>query len=194
MNPTGPEDPSVYWRRRLLVGLGALVVLIIFFLLLRSCSSDPEPVATPVPTPTVVEPSSSASAVPAGSCSDADIAVAVEPKDSTSFPTGTPITFTMQIKNTSSEACDRDVGTLPNTVLVETGGGQVWSSDDCSPPGSEDIKTMDPGEVLEVNATWDQKQTLAGCPAGQPSVSAGSYDVIAVNEQVTSTPTPFSIT
>ena len=195
MNPVGPEDPSVYWRRRLLVGLGVLVVLIILFLLLRSCSSDPAPTAAPsqsaVPAP---EPTSTSTDSVDGMCADSDIEVTATPESGTSFPTGTPITFSMTIKNTSSTACKRNVGTKPNTVLVESNGTQVWSSDDCAPAGQDDIKTIEPGEVFQLTAVWDQKETQPGCPAGQPTAPAGSYQVVGINEQVKSSPSAFTIT
>lgn len=195
MNPVGPEDPSVYWRRRLIVGLGALVVLIILFMLLRSCSSDPQPVAAPTPTATATpEPSGSSTTGIDGECADSAIEVSVEPNNGTSFAAGTPITFTMSIKNVSDAACQRNVGTKPNTVLVESGGQQVWSSDDCAPEGQDDIKTLEPGDVFQLNATWDQKQSQAGCPAGQPTAPAGSYEVIGINEQAKSSPVAFTIT
>lgn len=194
MNPIGPEEPSVYWRRRLLVGLGVLVVLILLFLVLRACTSDAEPTAASSQSaqPTV-EPSASETGLE-GLCPDSAIEVEVTPNNGTEFAAGTPITFTMSIKNVSDAACERNVGTLPNTVLVESAGTQVWSSDDCAPPGQDDIKTLEPGDVFQLNATWDQKQTQPGCPAGQPSVQPGSYEAIGVNDQVKSTPAPFTIT
>lgn len=194
MNPVGPEEPSTYWRRRLLAGLGALIVLIIFFLVLRSCSSDPAPTAAPVtPSSPAPEPSGSTSGSVDGECADSDIEVTIQPNNGTTFPTGTPITFTMSIKNTSQEPCQRNVGTKPNTVLIESNGQQIWSSDDCAPPGQDDIKTIEPGDIFQLNATWDQKQSQTGCPAGQPTAPSGSYQAVGMNDQVKSTPAAFTI-
>lgn len=199
INPVGPEEPGVYWRRRLLVGLAALVVLIILFMILRSCSSDPAPTAAPSPssTPTATA-SASSSASPSSTasgaaCSDSDIEVTVKPDKGTSFPAGTPITFTMSIKNISNKACARNVGTKPNTVLVQSGGNEVWSSDDCAPAGTDQVQTIQPGDVYQLNANWNQQQSKPGCPSGQPTASPGSYEVIGKNDQVKSSPATFSI-
>jgi archaellum component FlaG (FlaF/FlaG flagellin family) len=199
INPVGPEEPGVYWRRRLLVGLGVLVVLIIFFMLLRSCSSDPTPTAAPSPTPSpTATASSSPSASPSTSasgtaCTDADIEVTVKPDKGTSFPSGTPITFTMAIKNISDKACTRNVGTKPNTVLVQSGGSDIWSSDDCAPAGTDQVQSIQPGDVYQLNANWNQQQSKPGCPSGQPNASPGSYEVIGKNDQVKSNPATFTI-
>lgn len=201
LNPVGPEEPGVYWRRRLLVGLAALVVLIVFFMLLRSCSSGAEPVASPSPSgspsPTA-SASSSSSASPSTSasgavCADSDIEVTVKPDKGTTFPPGTTVTFTMAIKNTSDKPCERNVGTKPNTVLIESGGTQVWSSDDCAPAGTDQIETIEPGNVYQLQANWNQQQSKVGCPSGQPTATPGTYEVIGKNDQVTSSPATFTI-
>ncbi len=201
MNPVGPEEPGTYWRRRLLVGLGVLVVLIVLFLVLRSCGADATPTAAPSQS-TSAEPSPSSSVSTANpsetattgvECADSDIEVTVETDKGSSFPTGSPITFTMSIKNISDSACDRNVGTKPNTVLVTSGSERVWSSDDCAPAGQDDIKSINPGDAYQLNATWDQKISQAGCPSGQPAAQPGSYDVVGINDQVESQSVSFTI-
>lgn len=204
MNPVGPEEPSVYWRRRLIFALGALIVLIILFMLLRSCSSSGEPVASPSNSASAsASPSVTSSASPSGSstaasgqlCADSDIEVTVAPNGtSTSYPAGSPITFTMSIKNISTKACDRNVGTKPNTVKVTSGGVDVWSSDDCAPPGDDNVKLIQPGDQYQLSATWDQKLSQAGCPANQPAAKAGTYEVQGINDQVKSKLVTFTIT
>ena len=201
MNPIGPEEPATYWRRRLLVGLGVLVVLIVFFLVLRSCGTDATPIAAPSQSASA-EPSPSTSVSTANptqtattgvACTDADIEVTVEPDKGTTFPAGSPITFTMSVKNISQAACDRNVGTKPNTVLVKSGSERVWSSDDCAPAGQDDIKSINPGDAYQLNATWDQKLSQAGCPSGQPSAKSGGYDLTGINDQVESKSVAFTI-
>lgn len=198
MNPIGPEEPATYWRRRLLIGLGALVVLIVLFLVLRSCGAD----ATPTAAPSSAQPSTSASVSTANpaetaktgvECADTDIEVTVATDNGTPFPERSPIIFTMSIKNVSDSACDRNVGTKPNTVLVESGGERVWSSDDCAAAGQDDIKSINPGDAYQLTARWDQKLSEVGCPANTAEAIPGSYDVTGINDQVKSTPFRFVI-
>ncbi len=201
MNPIGPEEPATYWRRRLLVGLGVLVALIVVFLVLRSCSSEATPTAAPSesasPSPTASASASTANptstAITGLPCADTDIEVTVEPTDGTSYSAGTPITFLMSIKNISDTACDRNVGTKPNTVLVNSGTERVWSSDDCAASAQDDVKSINPGDVYQLNATWDQQLSQPGCPAGQPEAQAGSYDVVGINGDVESKAVTFTI-
>lgn len=99
----------------------------------------------------------------------------------------------MAIKNVSDKACTRNVGTKPNTVLVQSNGTQVWSSDDCAQPGTDQIQTIQPGDAYQLSANWNQTQSKEGCPSGQPNASPGSYEVVGKNDQVTSNPATFSI-
>jgi len=202
MNPIGPEEPSVYWRRRLIVGLAILIVLIILVVLLRSCSSGGTPVAAPTsssPSATntsssTASPSSSSSASASGAaCADSDIQVTVAPNNGTSFSPGESISFTMSIKNISSKACQRNVGTKPNTVKITSGGVDVWSSDDCAPPGEDNIQTIQPGDMYQLSATWNQKLSSPTQCTNQSSAQAGGYDVVGINDQVKSDPVAFSI-
>jgi hypothetical protein len=99
----------------------------------------------------------------------------------------------MAIKNISDKACARNVGTKPNTVLVQSGGSEVWSSDDCAPAGTDQVQTIEPGNIYQLNANWNQQQSKPGCPTGQPNASPGSYEVIGKNDQVKSNPATFTI-
>jgi len=100
----------------------------------------------------------------------------------------------MAIKNISDKPCERNVGTKPNTVLIESGGTQVWSSDDCAPAGTDTIQTIQPGDVYQLQANWNQQQSKVGCPSGLPAATPGTYEVIGKNDQVTSSPATFTIT
>lgn len=201
----------MYWRRRLLVVLGVIVALLLLYLLLKP---DPDPnsgvaAASPSPSPTdggtpttsgTATPSASGS--PSGSpsatatgdvCSDSDTEVTISPRGGTSFAVGTPITFTMLVKNTSSRSCERDVGAKVNTIDVTSGSVHVWSSDDCAAVGGNDLKALPPTVSYAVASTWNQTLSAPNCPAGQPTAKAGSYDVVGINNGLKSAPVTFTI-
>ena len=67
-DPVGPLPPNVYWRRRLIVGLGLLALIIIILLIVFRPGGDDG--ATPGP----------------------DAPSTTEPTDSTAEPTATPTT------------------------------------------------------------------------------------------------------
>jgi len=202
MSPVGPEQPGVYWRRRLMVLAAVLLLLIAFwFLFLRGRGSSS---ATPTPAPTnsssaTSDPTSSPSGsssptdskVPA--CSDADIAVTIA-LDGTSFPSGSPVTLTQGIKNNGTEACRRDIGAKANTILITSGGYPVWSSDDCSPGGDSNIVTMKPGDTYQVTVKWKGDVTEGTCPKNPAMAKAGGYDAQGKNGKVVSKTKAFEIT
>jgi len=199
MNPIGPETPAVYWRRRLLVGLAAVVALFVLWLLIFGGGGDS---ATPVTTPTQsavpsIAPSQIASASASatsteGLCADTDIEVSTQ-VDKQTYPLGTPIVFKMLIKNTSAVECTRDVGPKVNTIKVTSGTAAVWSSDDCNDAGPNQLEKIPAGGSFAVQATWDQQLTQAGCPSNLGKATAGGYDVTGINMTVTGKATAFSI-
>ncbi len=125
-------------------------------------------------------------------CADSDIQV-VANVDKTSFPVGTPITFKMLVTNNSDQTCKRNVGPKVNTISVSSGSVHVWSSDDCSPAGGDQIVAIPPKSSWQVQATWDQKLTDAGCPRDLGSAKPGSYDVVGKNAEASGSPTNFLI-
>ncbi|HEY7859171.1 MAG TPA: hypothetical protein VIC82_11800 [Candidatus Nanopelagicales bacterium] len=218
IHPVGPQPPSVYWVRRVLVAI--VVVLIIggaVWLIggrsggtapvaSPSVSASPTPSAskqsatpTPSATPTKQEsaaPSKTPTSTPTATtpkCKDSDISVTAS-TDAATYPVGSTPKLRMQITNTSSHACVRDVGALPNTLIINKGGTKFWSSDDCSPGGAAGPATIAAGQSYSVSVTWPGRASAQGCPANQPAASAGSYTLIGRNGNVSSAPAPFSLT
>lgn len=199
----------MYWRRRLLVVLGVIVALLLLFLLLKPDPNTGVVASSPSPSPTGSgNPTTSGTATPSVSgspsgspspaatgdvCTDSDTEVTISPRGGTSFAVGTPITFTMMVKNTSSRSCERDVGAKVNTIEVTSGSVHVWSSDDCAAAGGNDIKALPPTVSYAVASTWNQTLSAPNCPAGQPAAKAGSYDVVGINNGLKSAPVTFTI-
>ena len=182
LHPVGPEEPQVYWRRRLIFGLAALLTL---FVVIRSFTrgdnSDPvaastvptasaevaSPISTVVaasPTPTVLQPTvqPTAPAVTDGECSDADTSIRVE-VDRETTAVGEGVHIKMIVKNISAVTCKRDVGSGANEVTVISGPALIWSTDHCNPSTDKDLVELAPGQEWSVNVVWIGKQTAKGC-------------------------------
>ena len=185
MHPVGPEEPVVYWRRRLLLGLAALVTLIVIF---NSLSGGTEPVATAAsgsPTSTAVVESPESTSTPSvsvspnpivlqpttqptvpvvaeGECSDADTSIRVV-IDRETTAVGEGVHINMIVKNISTTTCKRDVGSGANEVTVISGPALIWSTDHCNPNTDKDLVELAPGQEWNVKVVWIGKQTAKGC-------------------------------
>jgi hypothetical protein len=182
VHPVGPEEPVVYWRRRLVLALAALVTLIV---LIRSFTGGEDPVpaaalaapsaeavaATPLPsgaivspTPAILQPTAQPTvpAVADGECSDADTSIKVE-IDRETTAVGEGLHVNMVVKNISAVTCKRDVGSGANEITVISGPALIWSTDHCNPNTDKDLVELAPGQEWNVKVVWIGKQTATGC-------------------------------
>lgn len=193
MKPVGPEEPQIYWKRRAIVAGIVVVGLIVLWAVFLRGGSDPEaePIAAPSTSPS---PSASPSASPSPSptpssskCTDANINVLVS-TDSSEYPEGSLPKITLSIENTGEVACERDIGSANNEIIVTSGGEDVYSSDTCakpSEPSDADEKMLEPGQSAKVTVEWDRKITTAGCP-GEELAAPGTYDAVGRNGELKS--------
>jgi hypothetical protein len=186
VHPVGPEEPQVYWRRRLMIGLAALVTLIVFISSFTG-GDDPVPVAASAvptaeagvaapesspaptvavasPTPEVLQPTAQPTVpvVAEGECSDADTSIRVE-VDRETTAVGEGVHVNMVVKNISDKTCKRDVGSGANEVTVISGPALIWSTDHCNPNTDKDLVELAPGQEWNVKVVWIGKQTATGC-------------------------------
>lgn len=186
VHPVGPEKPVVYWRRRLMLALAALITL---FVLTRSFTGGDNPVpaaaltlpsaaaaaVTPEtqpspsvegasPTPTILQPIAqpTVQVLAEGECSDADTSIEVE-IDRETTAVGEGLHINMVIKNISTATCKRDVGSGANEITVISGPALIWSTDHCNPNTDRDLVELAPGEEWSVKVVWIGKQTATGC-------------------------------
>ena len=186
VHPVGPEEPVVYWRRRLMLALAALVTLIVLISSFtggenpapaaaitapsaEAVATTPEPLTTPSvamasPTPTILQPTAQPTvpAVAEGECSDADTSIEVE-IDRKTTAVGEGLHINMVVKNISTTTCKRDVGSGANEITVISGPALIWSTDHCNPNTDKDLVELAPGEEWSVKVVWIGKQTATGC-------------------------------
>jgi hypothetical protein len=180
----GPLPAAVYWRRRLFV-LGGVLLLIIGFwtscggprsgrdnrgALQTPISESPSPSDSPtgqllVPT---IDESQSASPSPSDSpppvidgetCTDGELSLTPA-----AIPNPTKVaattTLTFVIKNISQRTCVRDVGGLPQELRIMQGTTLIWSSDHCKPAGKSVVRTFKPNESVTATVYWDGRKTV----------------------------------
>jgi hypothetical protein len=211
INPVGPEEPSVYWRRRAIVVVALLLVLWLAWMLLRTAlgGGGDEPTATPSgspgasapasaqPTPSgdpggSAAPSAQASPGAAAACTDAQVGVTASTVSATT-PVGAGLELSMTVTNTSQTPCTRDVGAGANELRVISGPALVWSSDFCNPSEAADVQVLEPGQPWTTTLTWPGTIVPEGCPSEQRQAQPGSYQVIGRNGSVESEPVVFVV-
>ncbi len=211
INPVGPEEPSVYWRRRAIVVVALLLVLWLAWMLLRTAlgGGGDEPTATPSDSPGASAPASaqpttsgdpegsgapSAQASPgaAAACTDAQVGVTASTV-SASTAVGAGLELSMTVTNTSQTPCTRDVGAGANELRVTSGPALVWSSDFCNPSEDADVQVLEPGQPWTTTLTWPGTIVPEGCPSEQRQAQPGSYQVIGRNGAVESEPVVFVV-
>jgi hypothetical protein len=202
----------IYWRRRILV---LVVVVLVVAALVWACGPDddqtpaaapaspsatsPEPTATvapsvaaSVPAATTTAATSRAAATPGGPCSDGDIEVTASVADP-QYPVGGPVPIRFVVSSTADEPCTRDVGAAENTVTISSEGRRIWSSDDCTPGGDPDVRTLSPDASYTVTVTWQGDVSRPGCQSPRPKAPAGEYSVVGRNGDVTGSADSFTL-
>jgi hypothetical protein len=189
--PVGPLPASTYWRRRLTLLLGMLVLLLVA----RSClggsspaprtraGSGPSPTVTPTPSAAPTRsagPRPTPSAGGTGLCPDAVLRVTAR-SDAADYKVGASPRFTVTVTNTSAADCRRDLGGAAVELLVYSGADRIWSSDDCGAGGGTEVLTLRAGASLEKSVPWSGKRSARGCPspAQRAQAKPGTYRVLA---------------
>ncbi len=178
--PVGPEPAQTYWWRRALVLAGVLVLLAVSASLAAGLSTGDDRVRTaPEVRPSVLIGPTAASAPPSptvGPCQPEALTLQASAEQS-SYPVGDRPRLSLQITNTGSEPCTRDLGQAAVEVIVFSGSDRIWSSDDCAPGGPIALRTLAPGVAETVSATWTGSRSAPGCPGDQTAARAGTYRV-----------------
>jgi hypothetical protein len=171
-NPVGPQPPSVYWRRRLLVLLGLIAVIVIIVLIVARPGGDNTGNGTPVPSDT---PTNTAPPAEEGeSCNPA--VIELEPiTDAASYASGVQPMISMSITNTGSVACTLDVGTAAQAYFIVSGSDPIWNSRDCQQGGDSLERLIEPNTPLTTAPfPWDRTRSAPDtCGTGRPEVIAG---------------------
>jgi hypothetical protein len=182
-NPVGPQQAKVYWRRRLLLGLGVLAVIIVIILIIvRPGSGGGTPVGADTSTTDTKAPDTKTSDAPASS--DAPSGTACLPgnlkleavTDKTSYgPTEQPL-ISMTITNTGAAACTINLGSTQQELTITSGTDRIWDSKDCQTGAVDAQVILDPNKPKTTpTIPWDRtRSSTSTCSStSRPAVTAG---------------------
>lgn len=205
--PIGPLPASVYRRRRRLavaVAVGAVLSIGALVVVESSSEGPPDPATTetgpsfrspevaamPVGSPVPAQAMPAAGAVP--ECADPMIAVRAEAEQA-EHRVGQKSTFRLVVTNIGAQPCVRDLNSARMEVVVrsEDPATRLWSSDDCGEESTVDRRTLLPNQPLGFRVMWSGRTSTPGCTEKRVALPAGSYQVTARLDGVSSVPVGF---
>jgi hypothetical protein len=181
----GPLPASTYWRRRVLLLAG---VVLLVLLGTRACGGDDQvqTLSTPSPTPSPstasappasARPSSSPTSAPILACRDSVLQITAE-SDAEAYPAGGKPRFTLTVRNIGTVACKRALGPGAVELRVFSGEDRIWSSDDCNESKEQGVLTLPAGAARATTVQWGGTRTRPGCETGD-TAQPGTYRVSA---------------
>ena len=191
--PVGPQPAKVYWRRRLIVGLGALaVILIIILIVSRLASGAPAPTPSGSKTPVGGSTATSDPTNAAGDKACDPTKLVVTPAtDSNSYAAGVNPVLTFSLKST--ETCILSAGSDVQEFRVTSGDELIWTSKDCQTDQvAAEIQLKQGVPFPGSSLTWDRTRSATDtCDVAREQVIAGgaSYHLEVIVDGVKSTET-----
>jgi hypothetical protein len=161
----------------------------------------PDPVAT-----AAASAAAGAAAVPPGmpvappptalACTDRSLVVSVQ-VDRPVYRVGEKPAFRLIVTNTGSTPCKRDLDLALQEVFVvaNPSGTRTWSSNDCTPGHSDDVRVLMPNTPVVFAVTWSGLGSEIGCKTPRKAAPAGTYTVGArLGAVMAKTPVTFTLT
>lgn len=147
--------------------------------------------AAPSETPAT----SSAPAPPAvpQPCQDAQLQIIASATNNV-FTVGDKPKLTLSVINAGQTACERDLNAATQEILIfDANGVRMWSSNDCYPESTTDVRLLQPGQRVDFSLTWSGKVSEPTCTAPRPLLGAGDYWLEARQGGAVSGRTPFHL-
>ncbi|MFC0680562.1 hypothetical protein ACFFGH_22250 [Lysobacter korlensis] len=190
--PVGPLPPKVYWRRRIVVGLGLLAVIVAIVLIVirpgqggATPPSDP-PASSPAPSQSA-EPDAGETAEPdtdaeeeqpadgsPAACSAASVTLeAVMDKDN--YAAGELPQLSLKVTNTGATPCVLEAGTDVQEYRITSGSDLIWSSSHClQNPQPSEIVLKPEQSVSPTPFEWSRERSDPNtCDGERPAVIGG---------------------
>lgn len=138
--------------------------------------SPPRVPATPSPAAgeAGTRPPASATSAALPACADDALRLVVA-TDARSYPAAAQPRLTLTATNTGPASCLRDLGSRAVEWVIYSGVDRIWSSADCPPTASSEIRTLAPGVATSVALTWPRVRSDPQCKGGPVAALPGTY-------------------
>jgi hypothetical protein len=197
--PVGPLPPQVYWRRRIVVGLGLLAVIVIIVLIIARPGAEPTGSNQPRPgaateSPTA-EPGDPAGTGGPAACTPAQVTVEAV-LDADSYPAEVQPMLSATLTNTGAEPCIATVGSDVQEYVITSGSDRIWSSKDCQTDPAPAQITLAPGTPISTTSfAWQRfRSSPGGACDGERTAAIGggaTYRLTVTIGEFVSEPNPF---
>jgi hypothetical protein len=170
-NPVGPQAPQVYWRRRLLVGLGVLAVIVIIVLIVARPGAGGSPTTAVTKTPSASTTTSASSGTP---CVDANLTLTAV-TDKLSYAATELPQISMKLTN-NGPTCTVNFGSTKQDLVITSGSETIWNSTDCQTGAVDAPVVIKTGESKSTPPiAWNRtRSSKSSCSAtNPPQVTAG---------------------
>ncbi len=201
-HPVGDQPPEVYWKRRLAVIVGIVVLaLLVWWLFGALTGGSKTPGSTPGTTPgATTSPGSTVSAAPTVSadpgraCTEADVTLVTVPTKS-DFAGTTEPTFTVTATQVGSTPCKLDTGADGTEMLIVSGSDRIFSSTDCTDDKTFEAKEylLQPDDTQNIDLTWDRTRSEKGCGDVSAKPRPGTYKATVTIGDIAAEPATFTL-
>lgn len=175
-NPVGPQSSSVYWRRRLIVGLGVVAVIAIILLIVFGPKASTEPAANGPGETVAAESNTPAATDSSGStiCDPAKLTLEAI-TDASSYGEGEKPQLSFSLKSTMTEPCVVDAGSDIQEFVITSGSDEIWNSKHCQTAETPGSVVLQPGVPVQSSSIeWDRTRSATDtCESDRPVVSSG---------------------
>ena len=199
-HPVGDQPPEVYWKRRLAVIVGIVVLaLLAWWLFSALAGGSKDPGSTPNSTPgttnsagATVSASPSVSADPSRACTDADITVVTT--SAATFTGDTLPTFKVTVTSKASSPCVVDP-TVNSKIVIVSGSDTWFDSSTCAGYNVYNAEkfVIEPAATHDLTAGWNRGRGAAGCSTDAQPADTGSYWVTATVQGITAAKVQFAL-
>ena len=198
--PVGGQSPEVYWRRRIVAIVGAVLLLVVLYFLVSSPGGDADPADDVTNSPAVTtspDPTETVDAAASRACTSADVTVTVAPNPFSVAGGALPV-FDVTLTQVGSTPCLVDTAATDTEFAVWSGGesnkdiyfSSTYCADDPTVTAREFL--LQPGGEESLNVTWSRQRIGEGCVTGADP-GAGFYWAQLTVQGIASEPTQFEL-
>ncbi|MBB5140301.1 hypothetical protein HNP84_010068 [Thermocatellispora tengchongensis] len=213
----GLEEASadVYWRRRMALLVGVLVVVAVVAWACSSTSNPdrvakpapsgsaapdpilaslrasrtPRPSVTPKPAANKTTPTPAAPTAearrPGDRCSPDDLVLSLRTEQEV-YPGGVRPRFMLTLVNTGHVMCTADVGPRAIELRITSGEDRIWSSADCISGAGVDIRRLERGIPYVRPVEWDRMRSAQSCGSARLNARPGTYVAVVRADELNS--------